>query len=219
MVDGVKHRGGEARDAAQAKVDERSGERTARVVTVPNVICAIRLLGSIVLAALACAGRGEIFLWLFIALSMTDWVDGKLAILLKQKSVLGARLDSWADAALYSALMFGALWMHWKTLQSELVWIIPAVATYGVSTAAGFWKFKRWPSYHTRAAKTSWFLILVGAVCLLGDWPLWPLRMALIFVVLTNLEALLITMLIPAWRADVGSIFRVLRDRSAMRKG
>jgi hypothetical protein len=85
--------------------------------------------------------------------------------------------------------------------------------TYAVSTLAALWKFKRWPSYHTRAAKTSWFLILVGAVCLFGGWGLWPLRVALMAVTLTNLEALLITILSPSWRCDVGSLIRVLRER------
>lgn len=145
---------------------------------------------------------------------MTDWLDGKLATLLDQRSVLGARLDSWADAALYTALLFGALWLHGRTtLASELLWIIPAVATYAISTATGFWKYRRWPSYHTRAAKTSWFLILVGAVCLFGGWSLWPLRIALFATTLTNLEALLITILSPTWRADVGSVFEVLSGR------
>ena len=190
------------------------GERTHRVVTVPNILCAIRLLGSVVLVVLAIMGRGEIFLWLFVALAMTDWVDGKLAILLNQQSVLGARLDSWADAALYSALLFGALWLRGGTLRAELGWIVAAVATYAVSTLAGLWKYKRWPSYHTRAAKTSWFLILVGAVFLFGEWTLWPLRVALVAVTLTNLESVLITILSPAWRADVGSVFRVLRERN-----
>ena len=82
-----------------------------------------------------------------------------------------------------------------------------------ISTVAGLCKYRRWPSYHTRAAKTSWFLILVGAVCLLGEWTLWPLRVALAAVTLTNLEALLITIVLPTWRADVGSIFRVWRGR------
>lgn len=193
----------------------KEGGRTIRVVTVPNVICAIRLLGSIVLAVLAVLGRGAAVLWLFVALMISDWVDGKLAILLNQKSALGARLDSWADAALYSAMLFCALWLHGETLRAELGWIVAAVGSYAVTTLAGLWKYKRWPSYHTRAAKTSWFLIAVGVVCLFGGWTLWPLRVALIAVTLTNLEAVLITILSPAWRADVGSVFRVLRDRGA----
>jgi CDP-diacylglycerol--glycerol-3-phosphate 3-phosphatidyltransferase len=208
MVDDVKNRSGDAQPPSPG--DERSN----RVLTVPNVICMIRLLGSVVLVFVACARSGETFLWLFIALAMTDWIDGKLAILLKQKSVLGARLDSWADAALYTALLFGALWLHGDTLASELGWIIPAVLTYAISTLAGLWKFKRWPSYHTRAAKTSWFLILVGAVCLFGEWALWPLRAALAAVTLTSIESVVITILSPAWRSDVGSIIKFLRTRN-----
>ena len=53
--------------------------------------------------AVAFAERPRVFLWLFLFLSATDWIDGKLAILLDQRSVLGALLDTWADAALYAA--------------------------------------------------------------------------------------------------------------------
>ncbi|NIP95136.1 MAG: CDP-alcohol phosphatidyltransferase family protein [Akkermansiaceae bacterium] len=167
---------------------------------------------------LACLEWGEAFLWLFLLLALTDWLDGKLAILLNQRSVLGPLLDSWADAALYAALLFGALWMHGETLRSEWAWVVPALATYALSTIAGFCKYKRWPSYHTRAAKTSWFLITVGAASLLGGWALWPLRAALAAVTPTNLEALLITGISPAWRADVTSLYHAWRDRPG-RKG
>ena len=157
----------------------------------------------------------EVFLWFFLFLALTDWVDGKLAILLNQRSVFGARLDSWADAALYAALLFGAVMMHGAILRFELVWIIPALATYLISTAAGFWKYQRWPSYHTRAAKTSWFLIIVGAIGLFIDWSLWPLRIALAATTMTNLEAILITIISPTWRANVTSIYHAWRDSSA----
>ena len=45
---------------------------------------------------------------------------------------------------------------------------------------AASWKYRRWPSYHTRAAKTCWFLIAVAAVCLFAGWAVWPLRVAAI---------------------------------------
>lgn len=194
--------------------DSRGGERTTRVVTVPNLLCVIRLLGAFVLVALAIMGRGDAFLWLFVALALTDWLDGKLAILLRQKSVLGARLDSWADAALYSALLFGALWLHGDTLRAELGWIVAAVASYAASTMAGFWKYGRWPSYHTRAAKISWFLIAVAVVCLFQAWSIWPLRVASAAITLANAETFAITLLSADWRANVRSVFDVLRERT-----
>lgn len=191
-------------------------QRTDRLVTIPNIICVIRLFGSVVLVVLAATGNSTAFLWLFVALAMSDWVDGKLARLLNQRSVWGPRLDSWADAALYVALLIGALILHGDTLRSELAWIVPALASYALSTGAGFWKYRRWPSYHTRAAKISWFLILVGAVCMLGQWELWelwPLRIALVAITLTNLEALLITILSPHRRVDIETVLTILRER------
>ena len=185
-----------------------------RLLTVPNLICVIRLIGSFVLIPIAWQDRNEVFLWLFLFLAMTDWVDGKLAILLNQRSVFGARLDSWADAALYAALLFGLVTMYGETLRPELVWITAALATYLISTTAGFWKYQRWPSYHTRAAKTAWFLTAVGVISLFSDWSLWPLRIAGGAIILTNLEALLITIISPTWRVDVTSIYHAWRDRS-----
>ena len=189
------------------------GEVTDRLLTVPNTLCVLRLAGSLLLIALAGMDHRTAFLWLFLALTMTDWLDGKLAILLNQRSVIGPRLDSWADAAMYAALLIGALLMHAATIRAELAWFIPPLATYALSSTAGLWKFNSWPSYHTRAAKLSWFLITVGTVCMLGGWATWPLRLALTAATLANLEATLITILSPVPRSNVGSIHHVLRDR------
>jgi len=201
-------------DPAPRVPESRSSERSQRIVTVPNLLCVVRLLGSFVLVALAVMHRGEAFLWLFVALAFTDWLDGKLAIVLRQKSELGARLDSWADAALYCGLLFGALWLHASTVRQELGWILVAVVSYAASTVAGFWKYGRWPSYHTRAAKISWLLIIVAVVFVFEEWTAWPLRLASAAVALTNLEAVSITILSADWRADVESVFHVLRERN-----
>ena len=183
-----------------------------RILTVPNLICLVRLVGSFILVPIAWQGQNEVFLWCFIFLALTDWIDGKLAILLNQRSVLGARLDSWADAALYAALLFGIVTLYGDTLRSELAWIATALVTYLISTVAGFWKYKRWPSYHTRAAKTSWLLTAAAVIALFGEWALWPLRVAAVAVTLTNIEAILITIVSPAWRADVTSVYHAWRD-------
>ena len=197
----------------QAHIDDR--EASNRILTVPNLLCVIRLVGSFILVPLALQNRNEVFLWLFVFLAMTDWVDGKLAILLNQRSVLGARLDSWADAVLYTALVFGIMILYGDTLRHELIWIGAAVLSYLVSAAAGIRKYGRWPSYHTRAAKTSWFLTAVAVIALFFEWSLWPLRIAAAAVTITNIEALAITLVSPEWRSDVVSIYHAMRDRES----
>ena len=182
-----------------------------RLVTAPNTLSIVRLIGAPVLFILAIVGQTNAFLGLFGFLVFTDWLDGKLAILLKQRTVLGARLDSWADAAFYAALLLGGLWLRWEVLAHELMWIIPVLASYALTTGIGLWKYGRWPSYHTRAAKTSWLLVVMGAICLLADWSLWPFRIAMVGVTLTNLEAVLITFALPSWHANVPSLYHAAK--------
>lgn len=193
-------------------LDVAEPEISNKILTIPNLLCLVRLVGSFILIPIAWQGRNEVFLWCFIFLAMTDWVDGKLAILLNQRTVLGARLDSWADAALYAALLFGLVTLYGDTLRAELAWIATALVTYLISTVAGFWKYKCWPSYHTRAAKTSWFLTGLAVIALFVEWALWPLRVAAVAVTLTNIEAIFITIISPAWRADVTSVYHAWRD-------
>lgn len=200
-------------------VDAAEPRITNRLLTVPNFLCVIRLAGSFILVPIALKSQNEVFLWLFIFLAMTDWLDGKLAILLDQRTVFGARLDSWADASLYAALLFGVVTMYGDILRSELIWIAAAVAGYLLSIVAGLWKYKRWLSYHTRAAKTSWFLTALAVVALFSDWALWPLRVAAVAVSITNFEALLITIISPTWCADVTSVFHAWRDTKLSRMG
>jgi CDP-diacylglycerol--glycerol-3-phosphate 3-phosphatidyltransferase len=187
-------------------------EISSRLVTIPNLLCLVRLIGSLLLVPVALQEHNELFLWGFLFLAATDWLDGKLAILLNQRSVFGARLDSWADAALYTVLAFAMVYLYGETLRGELPWILAALVSYLVSTVAGFWKYRRWPSYHTRAAKTAWLLTAIAVIALFTDWSLLPLRIAAVAVLLTNLEALVITVISPSWQADVTSVYHAWRD-------
>ncbi len=190
------------------------GETTVnRLLTIPNVLCAVRLLGAPVLVILAIAGMRDVFIGLYIFLAMTDWVDGKLAIWLDQRTQFGARLDSWADAALYAALLLGMLQLSGDSLMEESAWVIAALSSYAATMIMGFWKFRRWPSYHTRAAKISWFLMTVGAVCLVAQWDHRPFRLAMVAGTLTNIEAFMISCVLRSWHVNVPSVYHAYRTR------
>ena len=193
------------------KQSKRPEPRDARykdsIITVPNAICFVRMIGSFVLFAFALADWRYPFVGLFLALSLSDWVDGKLARWLHQRSDFGARLDSAADAILYAALTGGALLLSWETLQHELVWILVAIGSYLMTTIAGLWKYGRVPSYHTYGAKTCQWMALIAGICVVLNWSVWPFRITTVAVLITNIEATAITFLLPQWRADVLTIF------------
>jgi cardiolipin synthase (CMP-forming) len=179
------------------------------IITLPNLICFARLAGSFVLLAFAVVGWRLAFVGLFVALSLSDWIDGKLARWLHQRSKFGASLDSFADAALYTGLIGGSLLLSWETLQHEFVWLAVGISSYVLTTGAGLWKYGRVPSYHTYGAKaTQWLALMAGGLVVLG-WSVWPLRFAVIAATLTNLEAIAITCVLKEWRTDVLTIFHV----------
>lgn len=187
-------------------------EARRRWMTIPNALCFSRMIGSVVLLGIAFAGEQGWFVGLFLALAITDWVDGKLAVWLDQRSIYGTRLDSAADAIMYAALMIGGVTLKWDTLSQEWIWIALAVGSYLCSAAYGLWKFGAVPSYHTRLAKTCWLLVMVGAICLLLDLTVWPFRIALAAVLLANLETLAITYASKRQRFNIKSLYHALRD-------
>ncbi|HSF04071.1 MAG TPA: CDP-alcohol phosphatidyltransferase family protein, partial [Solirubrobacterales bacterium] len=85
------------------------------VASAPNLLSAFRAVCAPVLLALAWHGATGSFLVLFALGLASDVLDGALARRLGLESDLGARLDQWADFALWTSLPFGAWWL-WPEL-------------------------------------------------------------------------------------------------------
>ncbi len=189
-----------ATDRNQDVVDA-AAERS--IINRPNSLCLLRLIGSMIMLVLAFTERAQTFLIVFLVTASTDWIDGRLARWLKQRTTFGARLDSVADAAMYGSLLFGCLWMKGPQLATQTVWIVAALSCYVLSCAASLIRFRRLPSHHTYSAKAAWFLTVVASVVFLADWAAWPLSVAMTAVAIANLESTLITIISVEWRSDV----------------
>ena len=199
----------EAKPVRKTRDQDLDNRFRDRIITVPNIICAFRLAGAVALFPIAIYNKPGLFAAMFTVLSLSDWIDGKLARWLHQLSDFGARLDSFADSVLYGALFFGLVKMKWDVLQPETAWWLTAFFSYVLTTAAGLFKYGKIPSYHTYGAKTTQWIILAGGVCLLMDYTIWPFRLAMLGTILTNLEATAITYYLKEWRADVLTILHV----------
>lgn len=188
-------------------------EEVFTVWTVPNFVSVLRLAGLAPLLWVAWQGHRGIFVWILVALLVSDWVDGKLAILLGQRTTLGARFDSAVDAAMYAAIALSLWWLEGEMIRAHLVWILVAVGTWLASVAVAFHRFGRMPSYHTWAAKASWLMVGGSALHVLLSGRATTVPWALGLVVATNVEAVVVGLLLPEWKADVRSAFRALRLR------
>lgn len=184
-----------------------------RWLTLPNAIGALRILAAPALVLLALSGRRVEAAVLFALMAVSDWLDGKLAVLLDQRSAIGPALDSVADLAMYGALAAAMIVLEPEALAGDWPWLAVAIAAYVV---AGLWslaRFERWAFHHTRTAKVAWLLALVGGVLLVLRGLVWPLKVAVLGATLASVQSVAITSILPEWRADVGSISAAKRVR------
>jgi CDP-diacylglycerol--glycerol-3-phosphate 3-phosphatidyltransferase len=177
--------------------------------TVPNVLTVFRWVGSLLLIYLGWNEQPLAFAIWYLVLAVTDFVDGRIAVYFHQRTELGARLDSVADATLYLSVVIGGMLLWHDALLGWWPWIALACGSYGVATLYGLAKFGRWPSYHTWTAKGSWPFVMAAIVCLAWNLPLWPLALGMVAVTLANLESIAITHLLKRWRNDVPSVFKI----------
>ncbi len=189
------------------------------LLNVPNLLSAIRFVGSIVLVGLTWADLSqEYLLALIVFLLLTDWVDGKLAIMLEQQTKFGAKLDSVADATFYGSVLVVMLWLKTDLIRQESPWIIAALSAYAVNMLAAIIKFRRFAAYHTRAAKTGWLLVSIAIISVFADWSPWPLRIACTGILLTNLEQTAITFVLLRPHVDIPSLYHAIKIRREQAK-
>jgi len=102
---------------------DNSDENAAqRVVTVPNALSVLRLLGVPLFLWLLLGPHADIAALIVLAVSgFTDWADGVLARMLNQTSKLGALLDPAADRLYILATLVGL------TLRHIIPWWLAAV--------------------------------------------------------------------------------------------
>ena len=176
----------------------------------PNLLSALRLAMVPSLATLAWFGEARLFLTGLVVALLTDGADGFLARRGNRTSVLGAKLDSWADLALFASVPISAWWLWPDVIRAEARFILAAVAAYTVPIGVGLLKFRRLTSYHTWGAKLSAVLMGGSALLLFTDGPTWPFHLATLVLVLEAVEEIAITTVLPRWTSDVRSLGRAL---------
>ena len=179
----------------------------------PNLLSIFRLVCAPVLLALAWAGSTNPFLALFGLGLVSDVLDGALARRLGQESDFGARLDQWADFALWVAFPLGAWWLWPEIVRREAPYVILAVVCLLLPTAIAYAKYRAVPGYHTRSAKLDSVLMGIGVPLLLIFDLAWPFRLAALFLLVCAVDEMAITYLLPECRHEVPSLFHAARLR------
>ena len=103
--------------------------------TIPNLLTALRIVLTPFVAWYLWQGDVETAFWVFFAGALTDLLDGNLARLLNQRSVLGAWLDPIADklmllttTAMLALTGLLPIWLLWVVVIRDVVILLGAEA-------------------------------------------------------------------------------------------
>jgi len=135
-----------------------------RILTVPNLLSGLRLLGVPLFLWLILGPRADLWAIVVLALSgVTDWADGWLARRLGQTSAFGAMLDPLADRLYILATLVGLV------LRAVIPWWL-AVLLVGRDAVLGvaLWVLKR----HGWGPPAVHYLGKAATFCLLYAFPL-----------------------------------------------
>lgn len=189
------------------------------MLTVPNLLSGFRLVLVPVLLLLAWGGLPKLFFATLAISLFTDCLDGYLARRLNQGTELGAKLDSWADVATWLAAPLCAWWLRPEVLRQEALWLVTGIGAYLVSILVGYVRFRRLISYHTWLAKALAIALGAAAIVLFAGGPGWMLRLIMPVVMLSAVEEIAMTLVLPAWRTNVPSLWHALKVRKPADSG
>ena len=186
---------------------------SAGLWTVPNAITFFRVLGIPFLLWSAHENLRGLFLVLVVTLLLSDWLDGKLASILDQRTTLGARLDSAVDALMYMAVALSFWWLEGDLIREHMGWMWGVLMSWALSAATALVRFRQLPSYHMWSAKLAWFVTAWTILLLLLTDFTAILPWTLGLVIFSNLHAVAITCTLPHWEVDVWSLRRAWQIR------
>ena len=190
-------------------------ERRGALRHLPNAITIGRLLSTPVLAWLAWNRLEEPFAGLLLVALVSDLVDGWLARRLRLESTNGALLDSVADMALMSVILF-AIWPLHPAVYRDHGWPMAAViALIALGHLAALLRFGRLASFHTRLLRAGIVVFSLFAVVLfLFGFQAWLLYAAIAVCAAGALEQLALVLLLPEWSPNFrGGLAEALRRR------
>lgn len=177
------------------------------VLSLPNVISAVRVALAPVLILLIVQGHAYGFLAVLAFSLFTDAIDGYLARRLNQVTELGIRLDSWADLITYAVMLLGLIYLWPELFERESSYLVIAFSSWIVPLLVCQARFGCFPSYHTLAAKIA-AVSMVPAYFIATLWgDSLVFRGVLLFYLWVALEQVIITSILPRWQGNIAGFW------------
>ncbi|MEP6618314.1 MAG: CDP-alcohol phosphatidyltransferase family protein [bacterium] len=179
----------------------------------------LTLLRLILVPALVIMPAMHVARWTFAVVLtigfVSDVLDGIVARRFGVATSFLRRLDSAVDIVFYLGVAYAAWELEPAGLRAIKWWVVAIISGEAVNHAFAVWKFGKEPSYHAYSAKLWGLLLFLSLLLLLGAGNTAMLSIAVGAGILAQAEVFAITVVLPAWRHDVRSVWHALADVSS----
>ena len=189
------------------------------IFTIPNFLSLYRLLAFPGILYLIVARKESLFGVFLVINLVTDILDGFLARILKQRTELGARLDSAADDLTYTLAIIGIFVFKQEVMIPHLESFIIFVIFLVLPILLSLIKFGRLPSFHLYSTKVGGYVEGFFFILLFTGHFFEPFYyFMVIWGILASLEHIAIQAILPEMRSDVRGLLWVLKEEDMRQK-
>ena len=155
----------------------------------------------------------------FVLAAVSDWLDGKLARRWGTVTPGLRQADSIADMIYAFAIAISLWFSHQEIIFAHRWGIGLVIALELLRYPLDWWRFGRGASYHALSAKLFGVSLLIAVSMIVMFDEAGPfLWIALFIGLLSELEGILISLVLPEWAHDVRSLKKALEIRSRARQ-
>lgn len=182
-----------------------------KLITLPNMLTAQRMVGAVVLFFVP--PLSVAFFVIYSICGVSDILDGAVARARHATTELGAKLDSCADLLFYAAMILRIFPILWERLPRP-IWVFVALALVLRSSAylTAALKFRRFAALHTYMNKLTGFAVFMIPYFIVGDYGVVYCRIACAIGTLASAEELMIHIIRHEYRADIMSLYDLIRQ-------
>lgn len=148
---------------------------------------------------------------------LSDVFDGIIARRLGVATDSLRSLDSCADTVFYLGVLSSAWILHREVIETAAWPIALVVGLEGFRALFDRWRFGKVASYHAWSAKFFGLLLFIASVSVFGWSEGRVLAACMWWGVLSELEGLAMSCILPSWHRDLAHIGRAWRIRQSAR--
>lgn len=180
-----------------------------------NGITLYRLIAAPFLLYLVITKQPDLFKWLLAASFFTDAIDGFLARRYKVVSMLGAKLDSWADDLTVVAGVIGLFILKPGFISQHVGWLLFLLVLFVAQVIFALYRYGSTTSFHTYLAKLA--AIVQGSFLILSFFLAEPPKLlfyvAVVVTALDLVEEIILIYMLPKPRQNVKGIYWVTKQQ------